>query len=132
MTRAKGHPRGDDHLDKLFGALIRARRVELGMSQSDVSDKIGVSFQQVQKYENGANGVGLLKLRDICAALGLKPREVLDEIFSAAPAARQSQTVDRDTLEMVRVYRSIPTQAGRIAARNMARALANGGNDARR
>ena len=48
---------------------IRLRRVEIGMSQADLGDKLGVSFQQVQKYEKGVNRVGANRLQQIASAL---------------------------------------------------------------
>ena len=44
-------------LELAIGARLRTRRRQLGLSQSDLADKLGVSFQQVQKYERGANRV---------------------------------------------------------------------------
>ena len=50
-------PDGLDTLDRAIGARVRARRRSLNMSQSDLAEKLGVSFQQVQKYERGANRI---------------------------------------------------------------------------
>jgi transcriptional regulator with XRE-family HTH domain len=52
-----------------MGKRIRLRRVEIGMSQSDLGDELGVSFQQVQKYEKGVNRVGANRLHQIANAL---------------------------------------------------------------
>ena len=43
--------------DRRIGLLVRQRRLQLGLSQTDLANAIGVSFQQVQKYENGTNGI---------------------------------------------------------------------------
>jgi len=53
---------GPDPIDAQVGARLRARRVLLGLSQSALAAKIGVSFQQVQKYERGANRVSASQL----------------------------------------------------------------------
>ena len=45
-------------IDKYFGDRLRARRVMMKMSQEELAEKLGVSFQQIQKYENGANRIG--------------------------------------------------------------------------
>ena len=52
-----------------LGKRIRLRRVEQKISQAELGDKLGVSFQQVQKYERGANRVSASKLWEIAAAL---------------------------------------------------------------
>jgi transcriptional regulator with XRE-family HTH domain len=56
-------------VDKHVGARIRMRRLTLGMSQTTLGDALGVSFQQVQKYEQGTNRVGASRLQQIATAL---------------------------------------------------------------
>ena len=55
--------------DHELGKRIRLRRVEQKLSQSDLADRLGVSFQQVQKYEKGVNRVGAARLQQIATAL---------------------------------------------------------------
>ncbi|HEY8615412.1 helix-turn-helix transcriptional regulator [Phenylobacterium sp.] len=57
-------------LELAIGARIRTRRRQLGLSQSDLAEKLGVSFQQVQKYERGANRVAASTLVMTAQALG--------------------------------------------------------------
>src|SRR5258708_40354926 len=52
-----------------MGQRIRLRRVEMNVSQNDLAKKLGVSFQQVQKYEKGVNRVGAARLQQIADAL---------------------------------------------------------------
>lgn len=61
--------RGAGKPDIELGKRIRLRRVEQKISQSELGDKLGVSFQQVQKYEKGMNRVGASRLTQIAAAL---------------------------------------------------------------
>lgn len=56
-------------LDRIIGNRVRARRLELGLSQADLADTLGVSFQQVQKYEKGRNRIGAGRLAIIARAL---------------------------------------------------------------
>ncbi|MBT4938769.1 MAG: helix-turn-helix transcriptional regulator, partial [Rhodospirillaceae bacterium] len=49
---------GPDPIDKYVGSRVRARRVGLRISQTKLGEAIGVTFQQVQKYENGTNRIG--------------------------------------------------------------------------
>jgi transcriptional regulator with XRE-family HTH domain len=58
-------------IDGFIGIRMRERRLALQMSQSELGSKLGVSYQQVQKYENGANRVSAARLFDICEALDL-------------------------------------------------------------
>ena len=58
-------------IDKVIGRNIRIHRLAKKMSQTDLGEKLGVSFQQVQKYENGTNRVGSGRLFQIAAILGL-------------------------------------------------------------
>jgi ribosome-binding protein aMBF1 (putative translation factor) len=67
----KLHPRSAGNVDVALGRRIRLRRVEIGLSQSELGEKLGVSFQQVQKYEKAVNRVGVSRSQQITGALGL-------------------------------------------------------------
>jgi transcriptional regulator with XRE-family HTH domain len=67
------HPRSVDARDAEIGRLVRAQRQQLGLSQSDLAERIGVTFQQVQKYENGSNRISIGRLTRIAEALGVPP-----------------------------------------------------------
>jgi transcriptional regulator with XRE-family HTH domain len=70
------------------GQKIRARRMFLGMSLADVSDAVGLAYQQIQKYEKGVNRVGASRLQQISDMLGVSP----SYFFEGAP------TVGKKTL----------------------------------
>ncbi len=74
MTLTRNAP---DELDVAIGAAIRLRRRHLKISQEMLADRCGVTFQQVQKYENGANRVSFSRLVQIAHALGLRIGEVV-------------------------------------------------------
>jgi len=59
-TKGSPHP-----IDVHVGALVRARRKQLALSQQNLADAIGLTFQQVQKYERGANRISASKLYEI-------------------------------------------------------------------
>ena len=61
--------RGVQEADKVMGQRIRARRNQQGLSQEELGDALGVSFQQVQKYEKGTNRVSTGRLVQICETL---------------------------------------------------------------
>jgi transcriptional regulator with XRE-family HTH domain len=81
MTMTRATP---DLLDAAIGASIRFRRKRAGISQDMLAEKCGVSFQQVQKYENGANRVSFSRLVQIAHALSLRVADLVGDIDEAA------------------------------------------------
>jgi len=63
---------GPDPIDKFVGSRVRARRVGLRISQTKLGEAIGVTFQQVQKYENGTNRIGASNLYKMSKSLGVE------------------------------------------------------------
>lgn len=68
--QVRGRPKADA-LDQKIGDQVRTRRLLVGMTQEKLGDALGVSFQQVQKYEKGANRISASRLRQIAGALGV-------------------------------------------------------------
>jgi transcriptional regulator with XRE-family HTH domain len=68
--------RRDLLVDKKIGSVIRMQRVKLKMSQTELGDALGVSFQQIQKYERGTNAVASTRIADLCQALELTPNDL--------------------------------------------------------
>lgn len=66
MTKTNPNP-----IDKHVGSRVRMRRLMLGMSQEKLADGIGLTFQQVQKYEKGTNRMGSSRLQQIANILGV-------------------------------------------------------------
>jgi transcriptional regulator with XRE-family HTH domain len=64
-------PRSPGMLDEHVGSRMRLRRAVLGLSQEDLSDKLGITFQQVQKYERGYNRMSASRLHDLSEVLGV-------------------------------------------------------------
>lgn len=60
-------------VDKKIGERVRARRLEIGMSQERLAELLGVTFQQVQKYEKGVNRIAASRLLDLAQALDQSP-----------------------------------------------------------
>ena len=58
-------------IDRVIGRNIRIHRLARKMSQTELGNQLGVSFQQVQKYERGTNKVGASRLYDLAIALGV-------------------------------------------------------------
>lgn len=77
-------------VDVYVGSRIRLRRLLLGMSQEKLGEGLGITFQQVQKYEKGTNRVGASRLQAIAGTLGVKP----SFFFEGSPEGAQ---VDDDS-----------------------------------
>ena len=60
-------------IDRHVGSRVRMRRVMLGMSQEKLGDALGLTFQQVQKYEKGTNRIGASRLQQISRTLDVPP-----------------------------------------------------------
>jgi transcriptional regulator with XRE-family HTH domain len=75
-------------LDAMLGARLRTLRVSRGISQAVLAEKIGVSFQQVQKYERGANRVGANRLARIAAVLDVAVTEFFESARTRPPGLK--------------------------------------------
>ena len=63
--------RAANAIDRKIGQRVRTRRLEIGMSQERLAELLGVTFQQVQKYEKGVNRIAASRLYDIAASLDM-------------------------------------------------------------
>ena len=75
---------GPDPIDRHVGTRIRGRRVGLRVSQTKLGQAIGVTFQQIQKYESGTNRVGASNLFKISKALGVDVSFFFDGVMPEA------------------------------------------------
>jgi transcriptional regulator with XRE-family HTH domain len=64
-------PRRLDNIDVEVGRLVRVHRIARGLSQTELAEQIGVTFQQIQKYESGANRISMGRLTRISRVLGV-------------------------------------------------------------
>ncbi len=120
-------------VDKYVGSRVRGRRMALGISQTKLADELGVSFQQVQKYEKGSNRISASKL---LATSHMLERPVsyffdgADEVGgrekSLAPDDQQVSMESREVYEVIRNYSRIPDESLRLALRKLISNLAGG------
>jgi len=68
--------RRDWLIDKKIGSVIRMQRVKLGLSQTELGNALGVTFQQIQKYERGTNAVASTRISDLCRTLEMTPNDL--------------------------------------------------------
>ncbi|KAA9009369.1 helix-turn-helix domain-containing protein [Histidinibacterium aquaticum] len=99
-------------VDEYVGKRIRHRRWMTGTTQQQLADKVGIKFQQIQKYETGMNRVSASRLWDIAHAMGVSVSfffEGLDGEVAPKEASTPGDLLsDREALELLRSYYAIP------------------------
>jgi len=134
--RTTGKP---NPVDAHVGNRLRVRRTLLGFSQEKVGEAMGLTFQQVQKYERGANRIGASRLWDMSRVLDCPVSyffEEMDDTTAGASPRNQAGAGDvempheddpmvrRETLELVRAYYEITDDHVRRRIYELARSLA--------
>lgn len=137
---SKGFP---NPIDVHVGARIRLRRTLLGISQTALAEMIGLTFQQVQKYEKGNNRVSSSRLVDVANALDVSLSYFFEEMSAGVKAQSPAELVKtnkrpefdekndppmarRETLELVRAYYKIQDPAVRKRLRELVGAVSRG------
>jgi transcriptional regulator with XRE-family HTH domain len=101
-------------VDMHVGRRIRHRRWLKGMTQQQLAECVGIKFQQIQKYETGANRVSASRLWDIATALEVEISFFFEGIENQETDAPSKESVpadlmgDKEALDLVRSYYSIP------------------------
>lgn len=115
-------------VDVHVGKRIRHRRWLVGMTQQQLAESVGIKFQQIQKYETGANRVSASRLWDIADALDVPVSFFFEGIDDeeAKPAAKVPADImgDKEALDLVRSYYAIP-EAQRRRLFELARVLSD-------
>ena len=83
---ADGGARRANPVDAHVGNRVRMRRMWLGMSQEKLAEQLGITFQQVQKYEKGTNRIGASRLFELAKLLGVSIQYFYDDIPAANDA----------------------------------------------
>ncbi len=110
-------------VDRHVGARVRERRLLLGMSQQQLADAIGVTYQQAHKYERGLNRISAGRLFAMAQALAVPVSWFFEGIGRDRDAVQLSRR-QRLSLEMARTFAQITNERHRLALSQMARALA--------
>jgi transcriptional regulator with XRE-family HTH domain len=116
-------------LDIALGARIRIRRKTLGLSQDDLASQIGLTFQQIQKYERGANRVSFSRLVDIARTLKCRVQDLIGDLdvegdVSDQVAIEAVQLKETGAVELIKAYSSILSAGRRRVIVNIAQELA--------
>ena len=138
--RRFGHGTGNPHpVDVRVGARVQQRRVLLGLTQTDLGDAEGLSYQQVQKYERGANRISASRLCELSRVLDVPIVYFFEDMppeVAAIPSAPKRRgkakkppghepdlLVKPETLEFVRAYYKIEDADGRKGVYQLTKAM---------
>ena len=123
--------RAANAIDRKIGQRVRSRRLEIGMSQERLAELLGITFQQVQKYEKGVNRIAASRLFDIAASLQqpvAKFYEGLSARAGGAAESRQNHVDDAlatpEGAQLMSVFASIRSQRVRRKVLELVRTLA--------
>jgi len=128
-----------DPIDVHVGSRVRMRRTLLGMSQEKLGNALGLTFQQIQKYERGANRIGSSRLYKLSHILDVPVGYFFDDMQAATvrnarglsdagpQAFEQDKLAKRETLELVRAYYKITDPKIRKRTFELVKAVAQAG-----
>jgi transcriptional regulator with XRE-family HTH domain len=105
--------KSSNRIDKYIGSRIRVRRDTLGISQRKLAHAVGVSFQQVQRYEHGTDRIGAGRLQQLSQALGVPPAF----FFQGAPNVSGGRSRETTTESPARLTRFLGTREGTALTR---------------
>lgn len=123
MPRQTTASNGPNPVDIHVGQRLRQRRTLVGMSQEALGDRLGISFQQVQKNEKGRNRLGASRLWQVSQLLGVPVGYFFDGLDGDAPADAEDPLMRRETLELVRAYNAIADPKEKRALFALVRAI---------
>ena len=124
--------RSPSSIDRFVGARVRLRRTALGVTQERLAQALGITFQQVQKYEKGANRIGAGRLQEIARVLDAPPSffyEGAPEIVSTgvrepAHTSATSVMLPAEGLQLIKAFMTIRDDRLRSSVLDLVRALA--------
>jgi transcriptional regulator with XRE-family HTH domain len=126
---------GPNPIDIHVGTRLRLRRTLLGLSQETLGEAVGITFQQLQKYERGANRISASRLFNLAQVLGVPVGFFFEDLSTGEAIGKRAAGNDveleamarRETLELVRAYYRISDPAIRKRAFDLVKALAGEG-----
>jgi transcriptional regulator with XRE-family HTH domain len=118
MPNVASDARAADDLDRALGAAIRLRRRSLNLTQEQLASGCGISFQQVQKYENGANRVSFSRLVQIAQALACRLTDLTSALEQPEKAPADFEFLKLMTLpgavDLLQRYKAMTPDARRL------------------
>ena len=109
-------------VDIAVGNRVRELRTRAGLSQTELGVQLGVSFQQIQKYEKGTNRMGASRLIQVCEALSITITDIFDGIGNSKQATRKA-LVDPEVMRIAREVQAISDPQTRMALRTLVKSI---------
>jgi transcriptional regulator with XRE-family HTH domain len=109
-------------IDRAIGARLRAFRVQRRLSQTAVGNALGVTFQQIQKYEKGVNRLSSSATVRLCELLDIKPEQLLGNgsgVFHSEPGVLERLFADKDMVRMLLVIAGLPPMQRKTVTKAM-------------
>ena len=124
LRKAKGRRSiSEIEIDRHIGQRVRERRIVLGLSQTVLAEGLGISFQQLQKYETGFNRIGAGRLYGCAELLGVRP-EYFFEGLEGSDGGTPDETRSDEALKLARAHYSIDDPVQRQHVRKLVQAIA--------
>jgi transcriptional regulator with XRE-family HTH domain len=112
-------------VDIHVGKRIRHRRWMVGMTQQQLAARVGIKFQQIQKYETGMNRVSASRLWEIAGTLDVPVSHFFEGLADEAGSSGQDVLSNKEAMELIRAYYSMPENQRRRLF-DLARVLSEG------
>jgi transcriptional regulator with XRE-family HTH domain len=129
--------KGKQLINKKIGQKIKLLRKSWGLSQIELAEKIGISFQQIQKYEKGATRISVMRLHQIAEALGVDINHFFDmgkKVFKVSDASLEYidrgndidsfKPLDKDEITLLKLFRKIDNKKLKESVFKQLRAIA--------
>ena len=126
-----------DERDRIIGLRVKAYRDIKGLSQTELGDAVGVTFQQIQKYESGKNKVSVSRLIDMCKILDVSLMNFVSGLEKPQKAqviavsdVKQDKIIhdperNKEAAELLKIYNSVESEEDRQEIMNVLKALVN-------
>jgi len=137
MTAAKKTKDAPDDRDRVIGLRVKAYREIKGLSQTELGSSLGVTFQQIQKYETGRNKVSVSRLIDMCKILDVSLMNFVSGLETPAKAqviavsdVKQDKIIhdparNKEAAQLLKIYNSVESDEDRKEIMNVLKALVN-------
>lgn len=109
-----------------IGEAIKKRRKELGFSQEQLADKVGVSYQQLQRYENGNSMINVEIVQRIATALGMSITAVFEADYSQGGAESAAAVISAEEKTLLRYFRDLSSNGDKKLALSVIRRFVKG------
>lgn len=119
-------------MDVALGLRVRTLRKDIGISQADLANATGVTFQQIQKYEHGGNRISFSRMVEIAAALNMSPLDLISplvdkQMSSAKVIDHLAMLRTPHAADMLNEFCKIEDRKARVSVLQMVRAMAQKG-----